>query len=93
MLPVKRKSVEPMAAHLSPDGVRSEHQRLHHFVADASWSDRAVLDTVRIVNNQSRRRTRAPANSLKLPCKCLRISANWYRCQNWFWPTPGTGEH
>src|SRR6202051_5251768 len=46
MLPVKRKSVEPMAAHLSPDRVRSEHQRLHHFVADAPWSDQAVLDTV-----------------------------------------------
>jgi len=47
MLPVKRKSVEPMAAHLSPERVRSEHQRLHHFVADAPWSDQAVLDTVR----------------------------------------------
>src|SRR3984893_17363709 len=44
MLPVRRKSVEPMAAHLSPDRVRSEHQRLHHFVADAPWSDQAVLD-------------------------------------------------
>jgi SRSO17 transposase len=47
MLPVRRKSVEPMAAHLSPDLVRSEHQRLHHFVADAPWSDQVVLDTVR----------------------------------------------
>ncbi|EYS84993.1 hypothetical protein CF68_13855 [Cupriavidus sp. SK-4] len=47
MLPVKRKSVEPMAAHLSPNRVRSEHQRLHHFVADAPWSDEAVLDAVR----------------------------------------------
>src|SRR5215471_18669101 len=47
MLPVKRKSVEPMAAQLSPDRVRSEHQRLHHFVADAPWSDHAVLDVVR----------------------------------------------
>src|ERR1700742_1055510 len=47
MLQVKRKSVEPMAAHLSPDRVRSQHQSLHHFVADAPWSDRAVLDTVR----------------------------------------------
>jgi SRSO17 transposase len=46
MLPVKRKSVEPMAAHLSPSRVRSEHQRLHHFVADAPWSDEAVLDAV-----------------------------------------------
>jgi len=47
MLPVKRKSVEPMAAHLSPERVCSEHQRLHHFVADAAWSDLAVLDSVR----------------------------------------------
>lgn len=47
MLPVKRKSVEPMAAQLSPDRVRSDHQRLHHFVADAPWSDQAMLDAVR----------------------------------------------
>src|SRR5258707_15189548 len=47
MLPVKRKSVEPMAAHLSPDRVCSEHQRLHHFVADAPWSDEAALDSGR----------------------------------------------
>src|ERR1700741_4001700 len=47
MLPVKRKSVEPMAAHLSPERVCSEHQRLHHFVADAAWADLAVLDSVR----------------------------------------------
>jgi SRSO17 transposase len=47
MLPVQRKSVEPMAAHLAPTRVRSEHQRLHHFVADAAWSDAAVLAAVR----------------------------------------------
>jgi SRSO17 transposase len=47
LLPVKRKSVEPMAAQLAPARVRSEHQRLHHFVADAPWSDQAVLDAVR----------------------------------------------
>jgi SRSO17 transposase len=47
LLPVKRKSVEPMAAQLAPTRVRSEHQRLHHFVADAPWSDQAVLDAVR----------------------------------------------
>ena len=47
MLPVHRKSVEPMAAHLAPTRVRSEHQRLHHFVADAAWSDDAVLTAVR----------------------------------------------
>ena len=47
MLPVQRKSVEPMAAHLAPSRVRSEHQRLHHFVADAAWSDEMVLTAVR----------------------------------------------
>jgi len=47
MLPVQRKSVEPMAAHLAPTRVRSEHQRLHHFVADAAWRDDAVLTAVR----------------------------------------------
>ena len=47
MLPVHRKSVEPMAAHLAPGRVRSEHQRLHHFVADAAWSDETVLAAVR----------------------------------------------
>jgi SRSO17 transposase len=47
LLPVHRKSVEPMAAHLAPTRVRSEHQRLHHFVADAAWSDDAVLGAVR----------------------------------------------
>ena len=47
MLPVQRKSVEPMAAHLAPTRVRSEHQRLHHFVADAAWPDDAVLTAVR----------------------------------------------
>ena len=36
-----------MAAHLAPTRVRSEHQRLHHFVADAAWDDGAVLAAVR----------------------------------------------
>lgn len=43
MLPGERKSVEPMAARVCPDNVRSAHQSMHHLVADASWSDRAVL--------------------------------------------------
>jgi SRSO17 transposase len=47
LLPVQRKSVEPMAAHLAPGQVSSQHQRLHHFVADAAWSDAAVLAAVR----------------------------------------------
>jgi SRSO17 transposase len=39
MLPIERKSVEPMAARLAPDNVRQMHQSLHHVVADAAWSD------------------------------------------------------
>ena len=46
MLPGSRKSVEPMAARVAPTQVRSAHQRLHHFVADAAWSDAAVLGAV-----------------------------------------------
>lgn len=46
LLPGERKSVEPMAARVSPDNVRRAHQSLHHLVADAPWSDQAVLDSV-----------------------------------------------
>src|ERR1035441_2682659 len=41
-LPIERKSVEPMAAHLAPGNVRQMHQSLHHIVADAAWSDAAL---------------------------------------------------
>jgi len=47
MLPIERKSVEPMAARLAPGNVRQMHQSLHHLVADAAWSDDAVLRQVR----------------------------------------------
>lgn len=43
----ERKSLEPMAARLSPLAVGSEHQKLHHFVAQSAWSDTAVLTAVR----------------------------------------------
>jgi SRSO17 transposase len=43
MSPLSRKSVEPMAAHVDPLKVRSRHQSLHHFVADAAWSDEQML--------------------------------------------------
>src|ERR1700677_3331610 len=171
MLPVQRKSVEPMAAHLSPDRVRSEHQRLHHFVADAPWSDQAVLDTVRsyvlerisrragspealIIDDtgfpkkgkhsvgvarqycgqlgkqdncqvavsvslanehfslperyqlylpqswtddpERRKHAKVPRRLSLSPSRCsryncLRTSAKWNRCPNWFWLTPVTG--
>ena len=44
LLPGERKSVEPMAARLAGDDVQRMHQSLHHVVADAPWSDEAVLD-------------------------------------------------
>jgi len=47
MLPIERKSVEPLAAHADPLRVAAKHQALHHFVANARWSDRALLDRVR----------------------------------------------
>ncbi len=46
MLPIERKSVEPLAAHTDPEHVMSKHQSLHHFVADSQWSDEAILDRV-----------------------------------------------
>lgn len=46
MLPIARKSVEPLAAHINPTQVRAKHQSLHHFVAKSAWSDTAVLASV-----------------------------------------------
>lgn len=47
MLPIARKSVEPLAAHIDPMHVRAKHQSLHHFVAKSAWSDAAVMGRVR----------------------------------------------
>lgn len=41
------KSVEPMAARISPSRVSAEHQSLLHFVGQAPWDDRAVLRAAR----------------------------------------------
>ena len=46
MAPLKRKSVEPMAAHLAPGATRSRHQSLHHFVANSPWSHERMLQRV-----------------------------------------------
>lgn len=46
MLPGQRKSVEPMAARVYPQDVRSAHQSMHHLVADSEWSDTALLSAV-----------------------------------------------
>lgn len=47
LLPLERKSVEPMAARLDPSNVRQAHQSLHHLVATSPWEDQAVLAAVR----------------------------------------------
>ena len=47
MLPIERKSVEPLAAHTDPLHVSAKHQSLHHLVAKSGWSDTAVLGRVR----------------------------------------------
>ena len=47
MLPIERKSIEPLAAHIDPWRVSAKHQSLHHMVAKSDWSDEAVLEGVR----------------------------------------------
>jgi SRSO17 transposase len=47
LLPADRKSVEPMAALTAPARVAAQHQSLLHFVANAPWSDAALLARVR----------------------------------------------
>lgn len=46
MLPLQRKSVEPLAAHLDPLHVSARHQSLLHFIGQSAWSDEALLDRV-----------------------------------------------
>ncbi|MEO7128153.1 MAG: IS701 family transposase [Rhodoferax sp.] len=46
MLPLSRKSVEPMAARVDPLHASAKHQSLHHFVAKAPWSDQQLLRRV-----------------------------------------------
>jgi|SRR5208282_2657482 len=46
LMPIERKSVEPMAAVTAPRQVAAKHQSLLHFVGNAPWSDAAMLATV-----------------------------------------------
>jgi SRSO17 transposase len=46
MLPLARKSVEPMAARVDPMHASARHQSLHHFVAKAEWSDSEMFRRV-----------------------------------------------
>jgi SRSO17 transposase len=46
MLPLSRKSVEPMAARVDAMHASARHQALHHFVAKAQWSHTEMLRRV-----------------------------------------------
>ena len=48
LLPLERKSVEPMAAVLAPKQTATAHQRMHHFVAKSGWNDGDLLRAVRL---------------------------------------------
>ncbi len=48
LLPIERKSVEPMAAVTAPARVAAKHQSLLHFVGNAPWSDAAMLGKSRM---------------------------------------------
>ena len=47
MMPVARKSVEPLAAVTAPARVSAKHQSLLHFVGQSPWSDEALIAAVR----------------------------------------------
>ena len=47
LLPVERKSVEPMAALTAPRGTAAHHQSMLHFVGKGEWSDAAMMDRIR----------------------------------------------
>ncbi|MGH6948028.1 MAG: IS701 family transposase [Kiloniellales bacterium] len=47
LMPVERKSVEPMAAVTAPARVAAQHQSLLHFIGEGRWSDEKVLAEVR----------------------------------------------
>lgn len=42
-LPCERKNIEQMAAMIEPKHVSACHQSLHHFVANSTWDDSALL--------------------------------------------------
>jgi SRSO17 transposase len=43
LLPLERKSVEPLAAATAPGRVSAQHQSLMHFVSQSAWSDERLL--------------------------------------------------
>jgi SRSO17 transposase len=47
LLPIERKSIEPIASQVAPKNVKAEHQSLQQFIADSNWRDASVLAAAR----------------------------------------------
>jgi SRSO17 transposase len=47
LLPIARKSIEPIAAQVAPGKVPAKHQSLQQFIADAPWRDQPLLSVAR----------------------------------------------
>jgi hypothetical protein len=91
LMPIERKSVEPMAAVTAPAQVAAKHQSLLHFVGNAAWSDAAMLDKVRElvlpVIERSRRRGERDRNIFEhIPFPIVHLSvhsASQSRARGW----------
>ena len=59
MLPLERKSIEPLAAATAPSRVSAQHQSLMHFVSSSPWSDEKLLGKVRNLVLPTKSRARA----------------------------------
>ena len=47
LMPVERKSVEPLAAITAPGRTAAQHESLLHVVGQGSWSDERVMNAIR----------------------------------------------
>jgi len=47
LLPLERKSIEPIAAAVAPDNTKNKHQSLQQFITDSPWRDAPVLSVTR----------------------------------------------
>lgn len=47
LMPGERKSMEPLAARLSPKAVSAKHQSLQHFISESPWDADRLLASVR----------------------------------------------
>jgi SRSO17 transposase len=47
LLPLERKSIEPIAAQVAPSKAKNKHQSLQQFIADSPWCDAVVMSVIR----------------------------------------------